>query len=245
MDKRGRLGVLCPTRMRHNRFLEMLESYEKHSVDSNIYFAFELLDKENIYKYMETVKKKYPDNYWLVGNIGFANKVNILCEEFPEHDAYMVLNDDQIIHTPNWDKILMDKLDELKKEHGHSIWIFSWRDGINDDKLTPSFATQDFIKVLGGYYPHRYMKHLYTDNMYHWIGEELEKRTGQKIIVHLPEIFIEHLHFCKDQKWMDDNYKQSNNIGAYKRDAQLFDFWKNQEGERVVSELEKLIKQNK
>jgi hypothetical protein len=218
--------------------VQALESYERcrHTGCSDIVFAFQI-DDDTSNAYINHIKDKYNDRFWLYGNVGFVVKVNGLAADYPGYDAYMVLNDDQVIQTKDFDKILMDKLEELEKQEGHELFILSWRDGINNEKLVPSFATAKFIELMGSYYPKRYMRHLYTDNMYQWIGDQVKAKTGLQIIHYLPEVFIEHRHFFNNKAEVDKGYQETNNTEAYQRDYQLFEAWKAEQGVALIARM--------
>lgn len=238
MDKSKKLCVLCPSRERPKLLKRMLDSYHKNSVQSDIYFAFELNDTD-LHENVKVIGNKYKNKYWLLSDIGFARKVNILCDEYPGYAAYMILNDDQVIQTKGWDKILLNRLNKLKKESGHGLHILHWRDGINDNKLCQSFVTKEMKELLGSYYPRRYMKHLYTDNMYYFIG------TQCGLLNYVPEVYIEHLHVCKDRTLIDNNYLKTQNKQAYERDSQLYVKWLREKCINVCNKILLVVMEDK
>jgi len=162
------------------------------------------------------------DYLWIYGDVGMCRTVNLMVkEDFHGYGAYMILNDDQIIHTKHFDKLLMDKLDALEKEHGHRLHILHWKDGINDQKLCQSFATKEMLEVLGTYYPDGYMRHLYSDNMYQLIGETCG------LLHYMPEIYIEHRHPCAGKARTDATYQKTNSRQLYQADGAQYARWLN------------------
>jgi hypothetical protein len=131
----------------------------------------------------------------------------------------MVLNDDQVIQTPGWDRILLDMLAELRQRDGHGLHILHWRDGINDAALPQGFATEDLLSITDTFYPVEAMRHLFVDNYFRFIG----RIAG--LLEYVPEVFIEHLHYCNGKAPMDKNYAQTNSQSAYDRDGQAFEEW--------------------
>lgn len=225
MDIKNKLCVLLPTMGRPEGLLEAIKSYEKNSSNySDLKFGFSCMDK-TLQANLNILRENgysFDDDIWLYGDVGMCRTVNLMAkEDFPGYGAYMILNDDQIIHTKDFDKLLMNKIDELEKQSGHRLWIPHWKDGINDGKLCQSFATKEFLEVTGSYYPDGFMRHLYSDNMYQFIGENCE------ILHYIPELYIEHNHPCVGKNKTDDTYKRTNSNELYASDGAQYARWLN------------------
>lgn len=235
-----KLCILLPSRVRPEGLQRALDSYERNKTDgySDIYFAFQNPQVEYLQDNINIVKEKYPNNFWLVGDIGFLNKINLLVEKYPDYGAYMILNDDQIIHTKGFDKILMDKLDELEEKSGHRLWILHWKDGIHNENLCQSFLTKEMKEVFGTYYPKGYMRHLFSDNMYHFIGQQLG------ILNYIPEIFIEHLHVVNQKAPMDESYAETNSQDRYRIDGNEYARWLNEKGIETLTKVLNIIEKD-
>jgi hypothetical protein len=227
----NKLCVLCPSRYRPELLERALKSYEHCAVQSDIVFRFQNNDEYLLHN-IDLVKKKY--GYIIGDEVGFSKKINELVYAFNEkkYDAYMILNDDQIIHTKGFDKILLDKLNELEK---HRLWILHWKDGYKNEKLPQSFCTREMLKLQCGKYYTGKMVHLYTDNAYKHIGEQCG------ILHYVSDIYIEHLHVANGKAAMDKNYEISENINSYKRDKEYFDQWKRDIAPSIIQKIKNQI----
>jgi hypothetical protein len=239
LDKSQKICVLLPTRMRPDGFRKALDSYLKNKTErSDIYFSFQNPEATHLQENFNILKERnLLDKVWLLGNIGLTNKINFLVEKNDGYGAYMILNDDQIIHTKDFDEILWQKLEELEKKSGHRLWILHWKDGIQDEKLCQSFLTKEMKDILGSYYPKGFMRHLYSDNMYHFIGGQCG------ILNYMPNIFIEHNHFINKKAEVDQSYQESNSQEAYARDGNFYAKWLIEHGyntcEKILNIVEK------
>jgi hypothetical protein len=75
--------------------------------------------------------------------------------------------------------------------------------------------TSDIVKALGGMVPPR-MKHLYLDNFWKKLGEDL------KIITYLDGVIIEHMHPIAGKAEWDEGYKEVNAQEVYSFDALMY-----------------------
>lgn len=212
-----KIAVLCPSRMRPELLRRAVDSWKLNSVASDIIFGFQE-DDEALTRNVQ-IAEDTKAMHLHFPNIGLAAKVNELCKAMPDYAGYMVLNDDQIIHTPRWDRIILDCIATWEKEHGHRYVIPHWRDGIHDDRLPQGFMTQELLQVMGTYYPEGYMRHLFTDNYFLFLG----KVCG--LLRFIPDIYIEHLHFVNGKAPVDANYAETQTKDAYDRDGKLFEEW--------------------
>lgn len=222
-----KIAVLCPSRYRPEGLRKAYESWKAKSVASDIFFCFQN-DDPDLLKNIEVIEHM---PYLIVGNVGMVSKVNRLCGFFANYDAYLVLNDDQVIHTHGWDKMLLDEIDRLESQHGHRLWILSWRDGIQDGNLCQGFATKEMLEITGSYYPVGYMRHLYSDDYFMHIGKECN------ILRYLPDVYIEHLHFSVGKSPNDKSYAETNCAEAFNRDKEAFDLWKAEKSIGIISRI--------
>lgn len=225
MDAKNKLCVLLPTMSRPDGLIDAVKSYEKNSCQySDLKFGLSCMDSElqNNINTIIDLGYNLDDDVYIYGDVGMCRTVNLMAkEDFPGYGAYMVLNDDQIIHTKEFDKLIMKTLDDLERESEHRIWILHWKDGINDEKLCQSFATKEFLEITDTYYPDGFMRHLYSDNMYQFIGENCG------ILHYMPEIYIEHNHPCVGKAAFDETYQRTNSKKLYSRDGVMYAEWLN------------------
>jgi hypothetical protein len=126
----------------------------------------------------------------------------------------MILNDDQIIHTKGFDKKMMQKVKDTK-----GLCILGWKDDVNDDRLSPSFATKEFLEFVDGWYYPMPTRHLYGDNMYDFIGRACD------IFYYLENVYIEHRHPSNGKAKVDASYEQSNSQARYDQDGKVYASW--------------------
>jgi hypothetical protein len=223
----GRIAVLMPTRFRSAGLGRAYESWRKHSEASDIVFGFQEDDP-----HLDENRAIVGDaRAMLFGNVGLAAKVNALCEATPGYAGYMVLNDDQVIHTPGWDRILLGTIDAWQAERGHRLVIPHWRDGLHDRKLPQGFVTDALLEATGSYYPRGYMRHLFTDNYFLVLGQMCD------LLSYVPQVFIEHLHLANGKAPMDANYAETQSKAAYDRDREAFERWRREDGFRVTEAI--------
>ena len=223
----GRIAVLMPTRFRPAGLRRAYESWRAHSEASDIVFGFQEDDPQ----LDENRAIIGSERSMLFENIGLAAKVNALCEATPGYAGYMVLNDDQVIHTPGWDRLLLATIDRWQAERGHRFVIPHWRDGIHDQTLPQGFATDALLEVTGSVYPRGYMRHLFTDNYFLFLGQMCD------LLRYVPQVFIEHLHFVNGKAPMDESYVQTQTPASFDRDRAAFERWKRDEAFRLTEAI--------
>ena len=72
--------------------------------------------------------------------------------------------------------------------------------------------TSDIVKALGGMVPPK-MKHLYLDNFWKKLGEDLEALT------YIDAVVVEHMHPVAGKAEWDEGYKEVNAQEIYSFDA--------------------------
>jgi len=239
MNKSKKLLVILPSYGRAKKLNDAIASYkENHSEYSDIMFGLVSLDKD-LQQSINVIKSfdyNLDDYLWLYGDNGFCRTVNCMVEDNPGYGAYMILNDDQVIQTKDFDKIIMTKIDELAEKYGHRIWIPHWNDTVQGETLCQSFATKEFLEIFKTYYPDKCMRHLYSDNLYHFIGDACG------ILHYIPEVTIEHRHFVNKKAEIDDTYKQTNSKERYEQDGKAFAEWLNRDAVSVCRAICEAIK---
>ena len=79
--------------------------------------------------------------------------------------------------------------------------------------------SSDIVKTLGYYVPPG-MTHLYLDNYWKFLGEQLGR------LRYLPDVIIEHLHPAGGKAEWDERYVEVNSGEMYSEDSRLFEEWK-------------------
>ncbi len=229
MDSTDKILVLFPTRQRVSLAQRALDSWKKNSIASDIIMCFQEDDPS-----LEDYKKMASDLPYIIrANIGLANKANeLIAARTKKYAGYMILNDDQIIQTPNWDRIILDRISGLQRDRGHRIWIPHWRDGIQDQRLCQGFVTDQMLEYFEG-------KFCIVKNLRHECIDDVFMHIGKSIgcLVYLPQVFIEHLHHSVGKSEYDANYKETQNGESYKRASAALAVWKATEAPGLINRL--------
>ncbi len=190
-----------PTRYRPLIFKRMFESWRANSVCSDLIIGLQN-DDEDLAEYLKVIAGEPADKsyYIMLDNIGLAGKYNELYRQFPNYEAYALLNDDHIFRTPNWDSLIMARLKSLQEKQGHKLHIISWQDGWMNDLMPAGFCTKELLEIIKTPCPVGYMSHVFIDNTY----QMLAGFAG--IGEYMPEIMIEHMHPEKGKGEIDKNY---------------------------------------
>ncbi len=224
----NKIAVLLPTRFRPLIFKRMLESWKSNSVCSDLIAGLQK-DDDCLEQYKEILAKEPTIKVVMIDNIGLAKKYNALYDQFPDYAAYALLNDDHIFRTPNWDSLIMARLQSLKKRDGHGLHIIYWKDGWMDDIMPSGFCTRELLEIIKKPCFDDYISHVFIDNMY-------QMMIGFGSIGHyMPEIFIEHMHQHLNKAEADKNY--SEHLKPLDSDYEGFVRWMKGKCEEVVTEI--------
>jgi hypothetical protein len=148
------------------------------------------------------------------------------------HDAVILLNDDHVLRTLEWDKRLMDQL------NGRNFISTSdgWR--TNGKSTLPAGATAwsgPLLKAVGYIFP-KGLNHMFIDNVWRDLGLATNCWQVDESIV------VEHEHATRDQKFMDATHRQSESYHA--ADSARYMQWRNGgEFDEAVRKINELVRQ--
>lgn len=151
-------------------------------------------DKETI-KYLRN--KNFTQTHAVLDNYKkpvFSKMFNKLYAETPFTDAGTIVGffeDDFICETPGWDKIIIDKMNEIQ-----GFGVIYCKDGIQNGKIAVNnFISRETINIIGTYQwdtePQQWVDVVWT---------EIGKAIG---LYYLEDVLITHKHFSKNDKIKD------------------------------------------
>jgi hypothetical protein len=123
-----------------------------------------------------------------------------------KYDFFAFLGDDHRPRTAEWDLQLMAAMQQRPS--------MAYGNDLLQGKRLPTMIvmTSDIVKALGGMVPPN-MKHLYLDNFWKKLGEDLGALT------YLDDVIVEHMHPVAGKAEWDEGYKEVNAQEVYSFDA--------------------------
>jgi hypothetical protein len=199
--------ILVPTRGRPGNALELLVAHEKLSTHSDILFVIDANDPEHdAYEF-----KVGKDRCMTIENEtrGMAYPINKAASAIVkkgEYKYFAFLGDDHRPRTAGWDAILIQAMQRRPSlAYGNDL--------LQGERLpTMITMTSDIVKALDGMVPPK-LKHLYLDNFWKKLGEDLGALT------YLGAVVVEHMHPIAGKAEWDEGYKEVNASEIYAFDA--------------------------
>lgn len=201
--------VLVPTRGRPQNAKRLYDSLME---TANRGFGIEFCVDEDD-PYLEAYLEMLPRNAVAVGSSNRLGPwLNIASETHVDnYDIIGFIGDDVISRTYAWD----EDVREAYCEH----MIAYPNDGWQGEGLPTSvFMDADLIATLG-YMVNPHFKHLYIDNHWKRLGEELGTLT------YLHEVNMEHMHPFAGKAADDATYQVANHPDMYSVDGAAFKIW--------------------
>lgn len=201
--------VLVPTRGRPKNAAEVLQAHKEFSCRSDILFVVDT-DDDELVNYRSAVGVEYIVE---VENKtrGMAYPINVAAKKYAnEYEFFTFIGDDHRFRTPDWDVVLMRAI-------GPRPGLAYGNDLLQGENLpTAVMMSAAIVRGLGGMVPPK-LKHLYLDNFWKRLGEDLGNLS------YLPGIIIEHLHPIAGKAEWDEGYRAVNAREVYSFDALMFD----------------------
>lgn len=201
--------VLVPTRGRPENAAEVMQAHKQFSCRSDLFFIIDT-DDALLPDYRSTVGI---ERIIEIENIkrGMAYPINIAAKRLAnDYEFLTFIGDDHRFRTPDWDVVLMRGI-------GKRPGIGYGNDLLQGKNLpTAVMMSSAIARALGGMVPPR-MQHLYLDNFWKKLGEDL------KNLVYLPDVIIEHCHPIAGKAQWDEGYRAVNANEVYAFDALMFD----------------------
>ncbi len=136
-----------------------------------------------------------------------------------------ILNDDHYVVTPNWDKLLIAKLDGKNFVSANDRWVAPTK------ATTATVWSKPLLDILGWpIYPPG-LQHLFIDDLW----EHLGRQTGCWRVA--MNVVVEHRHVIKDPKIEDDTHRKVYNQKSWDMDKAIFDNFMKHDFNLVVQKI--------
>ena len=199
--------TLVPTRGRPMNAAQLLSAHEELSTASDLLFVIDANDPEHDQYHFEVGAERC----MTIENTsrGMAYPINKAANAIVKQDKYdffAFLGDDHRPRTAGWDQILIQAMQKRPSmAYGNDL--------LQGQRLpTMITMTSDIVKALGGMVPPK-MKHLYLDNFWKKLGEDLGSLT------YIDAVVVEHMHPVAGKAEWDEGYKEVNAQEVYSFDA--------------------------
>jgi hypothetical protein len=203
-----KLLTICPTRGRLNVLRNMVDSFVKTSVVSDLILCVDSDDPEVCeYRSLPCQIKVFE------GRLTTTEMINRTWRAVEKYPYYSVTNDDFLYLTQGWDEKLIAAIGETGIAYGNDL--------LQGERLPTTSVISANIVLALGWLQMPTLKHLYGDEVWKHIGKELG------ILTYVDEVEIEHRHWIKDKSRMDETYKRTNSQELYGKDGSAFSLWKN------------------
>lgn len=148
------------------------------------------------------------------GGSGLCFALNYAARRYAElYEAIGFMGDDHLPRTANWDSQVLEALDSLDPR------VVYGNDLLQGAALpTAVFMQARMIRTMGMIAPQA-MRHLYLDNFWKRLGEELHG------LVYLPDTVIEHLHPVNGKAEWDERYAAVNSAERDQNDRREWELY--------------------
>jgi len=204
--------ILLPSRGRSHRIDECLDSLLEHSTVSDIVVCLDEDDHESY--------TKRDGVFYDIGpapvRIGLNEKLNrMLPKIIDKYDYVLWAADDTVAVTHGWDALLIAAIQNVP------LGISYPNDLLQQERL-PSNGTCFDIRIpkVLGYLAPPTLFHLYMDNFWKLLGEELGTLRYCK------DVILEHNHFVNKKAPVDKTYASINSKEMYAADSQSYEIYK-------------------
>jgi hypothetical protein len=203
--------IFVPSRTRPSRFGKTVEQLLKVSRYSEIIACIDEDEYAHYPVFSNIVYEICPKP----DTPGVNEKLNRVAYKYKADFDYMLwVADDVHVYTYDWDKKLIDAI------KGVPMGISYPEDSIQGENL-PSNGTCFDTKIVRalGYLAPPELLHLYIDNFWKLLGENL------KTLRYCPDIKLTHNHAVVDGTLIDKQYQDLNSPSSYLRDKNAFDLY--------------------
>jgi len=185
----------------------LLAAHEALSTSSDLLFVIDANDPEHDQYHFEVGAERC----MTIQNEtrGMAYPINKAASAIVKENKYQYfafLGDDHRPRTAGWDEILIQAMQKRPSmAYGNDL--------LQGQRLPTMIAmTSDIVKALDGMVPPK-MKHLYLDNFWKKLGEDLGALT------YIDAVVVEHMHPVAGKAEWDEGYKEVNAQEVYSFDA--------------------------
>lgn len=199
--------LIVPTRGRPQQSLEFYDQFVQTSTITDLCFG---LDDDDV-EYPRIPGVIYEVNPRAMMN----GTLNLIANKYADkYDYIAFLGDDHRPRTIGWDKELVNSISHLK-------YGIAYGNDLLQGQALPTAVLLDsaIVRKLGFMAPPA-MKHLYLDNFWKELGENLDT------LVYRNDVIIEHMHYLNGKAVQDAGYVEVNSSEIAIHDYQAFNNYK-------------------
>ena len=187
-----KLVIVCSSRARVANVKKLIGALKATKATCDLVIGADDDDKSN-YESLEVRVSRGPQ----AGCVATINRVAL--EVVDNYEAICIIGDDQLPRTKNWDKTLLEVLDNKYKGTG-----IVYGDDLFQSEKHPTgvVISSNLVKALGFVAP-PCLHHMYADDFWLNLGRSLGR------IAYVPEVVIEHMHPVCGKAEMDESYELS------------------------------------
>jgi hypothetical protein len=220
----NKIAIMCPTRGRPKDFLRTYDTWKATTAGCSQLIAI-LDDNETESTLYEP---RLPDVDYIMAPPKNMNSATNYAARLL-WDKYTMLGhigDDNVFLTPGWDEIFLQKYEEM----GGTCVLYG-DDLFQGEKLpTQAFFSTNIVRAAG-FFAIPELLHLYMDNYWMKIGQELG------CFRYVPEVKIEHLHYTCGKSIMDENYARVNSPEIINGDRARYFHWEATQKDQLVAQI--------
>jgi len=214
----SKLLLIVPTKGRPEKHLEFYESFKINSTVTDLIFVLSLGDIQ--YPRIPGVKYETIDSPTMSGKLN-----NIAVKYANDYDYIAFMGDDVRIRTNAWDAKMLDEISSIPNAIAYGNDLYQ-----GEDLPTAVLMDANIIRTLGFMSPPTF-KHLYIDNFWKRLGQELSS------LKYFSEIILEHLHFTIGKAVEDDTYRESSSNKAFLEDSEAYQYYINNNLDNDIAKL--------
>jgi hypothetical protein len=183
--------LVVPTRGRPEKSIEFYEEFKRTSTITDLVFGLDDDDVE--YPRIDGVLYEVNPRAMMNGTL------NLIANKYADKYEYIAfMGDDHRPRTIGWDQKLVDSIANVKNGIAYGNDLFQ-----GENLPTAVLLKSTIVKTLGFMAPTS-LKHLYLDNFWKDMGQELNS------LRYLDDVIIEHMHFLVGKSEEDSGYVEVN-----------------------------------
>jgi len=233
--KEDSILTICPSRERPDVCIKMIESFWNTAKSAKLVIYLDKDDPKRkeyfkIISISEEKRKPLP-RFHINKRMTTTAIFNKALKQYPDYKYYLLINDDVIFETKNWD---ISFIKHLEKKNGGVVYA---NDLLNINLPTFPCIDARMAKALG-WLQLPTLNHLYGDNVWHYIATKLNKLFFMKHIV------IEHRTWMNKKSQVDNVYKRTNSKEMYDKDQDAFRTWMAKDSENDIRKIKEILDGN-
>ncbi len=200
------ISLLLPSRGRPKQLKRLFDSIRKKTSDLSNVEIFLYLDEDDAHNY--NLPNSSINLKKIVGPRMTMGAYNTACLKRSTNDVVILLNDDMVIRTDGWDRIILD----LHNNIGDGVYLAYANDLYKKSRFcTIPILSRKTAELLLDPYPELY-KGAFLDVHLFDIFKRLAK-TGHERIYYLDNVVFEHMHYRAGKADLDETYSHRDRFG--------------------------------